>query len=264
MRKWIQKRGEQRKGEKWFNREERRSDERFFNNCDPYKNRSQPAWHYSFKLTRYIYSIYLSYAQPMGGTTWLAGFRLTCILLINCYLMGLKEDTTLQVHITFLKGVWRQKWNFCAFVSWLATRPVQPVHKLSFCSHCNKVAPILLLHNLPSFIIHIGLASPKMLIHIQFHGSESTQNGLNLAMVRQAEVQSHDRLDKMNGLQNSLVCQALLAFSASSSFMPHHTLKEYWLGDTHSHCQFSNSDIFSCVSPWKHGFCVLFIKPDKH
>lgn len=92
---------------------------------------------------------------------------------------------------------------------------------------------------------HIGLASPKMQIHIQFHGSENTQNSLNPAMEKHMEVQSHDRLDKMiHRVRNSLGCQALLAFSVSSSFTPHHTPKEYWSGGFHFRCELSNSDIF--------------------
>lgn len=92
---------------------------------------------------------------------------------------------------------------------------------------------------------HIDVASTKMQIHIQFHGSESTQNSLNPAIEKHMEVQSRDRLDKMiHGAQNSLGCQALLAFSVSSSFTPHHTPKEYWSEELHSQCELSNADIF--------------------
>lgn len=68
-----------------------------------------------------------------------------------------------------------------------------------------------------------------MQIHIQFHGSESTQNSLNPAIEKHIEVQDCDRLDKMiHVVPNSLACQALLAFSVmSSSFTPHYTPKEY-------------------------------------
>lgn len=45
------------------------------------------------------------------------------------------------------------------------------------------------------------------------------------------QLQSRDRLDKMiHRVRNSLGCQALLAFSVSSSFRPLHTPKEYWSG----------------------------------
>lgn len=81
----------------------------------------------------------------------------------------------------------------------------------------------------------------KMQIHIQFHGSESTQNSLNPGVEKHIEGQSRDGLDKMiHGVQNSLGCQALLAFSVSSSFTRRHTAKEYWSGELHSHCEFSN------------------------
>lgn len=85
------------------------------------------------------------------------------------------------------------------------------------------------LYNFLLFITmgHVERVSPKMQIHIQFHGSENTPNSLNPATEKQKEVQC-DGLDKMmHVVPNSLGCQALLAFSASSSFMPRYTPKEY-------------------------------------
>lgn len=98
-------------------------------------------------------------------------------------------------------------------------------------SHSNRIASFLFfLYSCLLFITmgHIGGTSPKMQIHIQFHGSESTQNSLSPAMEKHMEVQNCDRLDKMiHAAPNSLGCQALLAFSMSSSFTPHNTPKEY-------------------------------------
>lgn len=89
---------------------------------------------------------------------------------------------------------------------------------------------IFLLYNHLSFITvgHTDAATTIMQIHIQFHGSESTQNSLNSAMENRMELQRRDRLDKMiHRVQNSLGCQALLAFSVPGSFRPLHTPKEY-------------------------------------
>lgn len=94
----------------------------------------------------------------------------------------------------------------------------------------SRMASIFLLQrHLPFVAIgHIDKATAKMQIHIQFHGSESTQNSLNSPMENRTELQSRDRLDKMiHRVRNSLGCQALLAFSVSSSFRPLHTPKEY-------------------------------------
>ena len=112
-----------------------------------------------------------------------------------------------------------------------------PLHRLSTGWYCNRIASSCSPCNYFSFITvsHIGTASPKMQIHIQFHGSESTQNSLNPAMQKNKEVQRCDRLDKMiHAVLNSLGCQALLAFIVSGSFMSHYTPKEYWSEWGHS------------------------------
>lgn len=142
-----------------------------------------------------------------------------------------------------------------------------PLHRLSTSWHCNRIASSCILCNYFSFITvsHIGTASPKMQIHIQFHGSESTQNSLNPAMQKNKEVQRCDRLDKMiHAVLNSLGCQALLAFIVSGSFTPHYTPKEYWSVWVHSLCELSNSHIVECVhvKTSKITFCMLLTGPN--
>ena len=59
----------------------------------------------------------------------------------------------------------------------------------------------------------LGVASPKMQIPIQFHGSESTQNRLNPAMERHMDVQDRDRPDKgIHGVVEQLALSGIADF----------------------------------------------------
>lgn len=61
---------------------------------------------------------------------------------------------------------------------------------------------------------HNRAGIPKMQILMSFHASKSTQNSLSPGMEKHTEVQNHGLLDGMiHRVQNSLSCQALLAFS---------------------------------------------------